>query len=177
MTTQLLLLIFLGIVSLVLVVAFIRMIIYASVMVHGAVFVRSDQAFIDSVLREVERSKPKKIIDLGSGEGTIVLALAECGYAADGVEINPILAWKSQREVQKRGLSATIYRDSFWNMNLEPYDLVVVYGTTYLMPKLEKKLLAELKPGAVVVSNFFEFPNWEAEKSRNKVHRYVKRAS
>ncbi|MFZ1721927.1 MAG: methyltransferase domain-containing protein, partial [Microgenomates group bacterium] len=165
MTAQFFLLIVLGIVSLVLVVLLIRMIIYASVMVHGAVFVRSDQDFIDAVLQEVARSKPKKIIDLGSGDGTIVLALAERGHTVDGIEINPILAWKSQAEVRKRRLSAKIYRNSFWNVNLESYDMVIVYGTTYLMPKLEEKLLAELLPGAVVVSNFFEFPNWEVGES------------
>ncbi len=174
MTSQLFFLIVLGIVSLVLVVLLIRMIIYASVMVHGAVFVRSDQAFIDAVLYEVARSKPKKIIDLGSGDGTIVLALAEREHAVDGIEINPILAWKSQREVRKRGLSAHIYRNSFWNVTLEPYDMVIVYGTTYLMPKLEKKLLAELRPGAVVASNYFEFPGWEVRESRGKVHFYSK---
>jgi hypothetical protein len=51
---------------------------------------------------------------------------------------------------------------------------VVVYGIPYIMPRLERKLRAELRPGSRVVAHSFPFPNWEPIERHKRVYLYKK---
>lgn len=53
-----------------------------------------------------------------------------------------------------------IYKDLF-KSNLKNADIVFCYLLPNFMEKLEPKLKKELKPGALVVSNTFPFPDWK----------------
>ena len=87
--------------------------------------------------------KPQtKAVDLGSGDGRIVIALARAGVDAVGYEINPILAWWSRIRIYRLGLQsrARIYNQSFWSADLSGFDVVMIFGITHIMGRLEKKL-------------------------------------
>lgn len=62
----------------------------------------------------------------------------------------------------------------YWKANLKDFDYISVWGTAYMMTRLERKLLKELRPGTKVVSNHFKFPNWKYEKQENDVYLYIK---
>jgi 2-polyprenyl-3-methyl-5-hydroxy-6-metoxy-1,4-benzoquinol methylase len=68
---------------------------------QGAPFVRTSEERTRTILREVKRINPKRIIDLGCGDGTLVIALAQAGYKVDGIEIQPLLVWRARRKVIK----------------------------------------------------------------------------
>ena len=71
---------------------------------------------------ELTQGKPgEKAIDLGSGDGRIVIALAKHGLHAYGYEINPLLVWGSNYRIRKEGLqqNAFIEWKSFWNKQAE----------------------------------------------------------
>ncbi|MDD4902606.1 MAG: class I SAM-dependent methyltransferase [Patescibacteria group bacterium] len=99
-------------------------------------------------------------VDLGSGDGRIVITLAQNGFIAHGLEINPFLAWYSKLKIKLAGCGgrAFIKRANYWQEDFSRYDVVVLFGVFYIMEKLEKKLLSELKPGAVVICNHFFSP-------------------
>lgn len=154
-----------------------RQVMFATTMLHGPVFVPSKDDKINTMFKLAKLKKSDRIIDLGSGDGKILLALAENGFAAEGVEINPLLARKSRKKIRARGFSRQlkVHRKSFWDIDLTPYNVVFFYGTTYVMKKLELKLQSELKSGSRVVSNYFQFPNWQPKKEENGVRLYVKK--
>lgn len=123
-----------------------------------------------------QRIKNGKVVDLGSGDGRLVLALAQKGYQVQGYEINPFLSFLSRRKIRKhepRG-KATISRKDYWKEDLSEYQAVVVFGVFYIMPKLEEKLKRELRPGTVVISNYFQFPNWQFKEKKNGLYVYVR---
>jgi len=117
-----------------------------------------------------------KAVDIGSGDGRIVIALAKNNLIAHGIEINPFLAMFSRLKIKAAGLSgkAFIHRESFWRTDFSQYDIIVLFGVFYIMAKLEKKLLAELKPGAVVTCNHFAFPTWQPVKQVGDIYIYKK---
>jgi hypothetical protein len=117
-----------------------------------------------------------KAVDIGSGDGRIVIALAQANLIAQGIEINPFLAAYSRFKIKMAGLSgkAAILRKNLWQADFSQYDIVVLFGVFYIMAKLEKKLLAELKPGAVVVCNHFAFPTWQPVKQEKDIYIYKK---
>lgn len=151
-----------------------RMLSFALPMLHRAVFVPSTDDKLKIMLKLAKPRKKDKIIDLGCGDGKIIFALAKQGFNVVGVEINPFLVKKCQKKAKELKLekSVTIVNNSFWNLNLSKYDLVFLYGTAYIMERLEKKLQKELKPGSRIISNYFQFPQWSVEKKENEVRVY-----
>ena len=119
----------------------------------------------------VEYSKPKKgekIVDLGSGSGTIVIEFAKNPSIreAHGYEINPILVWISRRRIKRLGLEkkAFIHFGNFMNHDLSKFDIVAIFQIFLIMGKIEKKLKKELKKGSRVVSNAWKFKDWKPSK-------------
>src|ERR1035437_1401593 len=115
----------------------------------GAPFVVSDPAKRKTMLKLADIKKGESLVDLGSGDGTLVILFAKAGANAYGYEINPFLVWKSRRKIKKEQIesSAIIYWKSFWLENLSKYDIITVYGIKFIMKDLEKKLQKEAKKG------------------------------
>jgi ribosomal protein L11 methylase PrmA len=151
----------------------ILLIIMLYTFVRGAPFVPTDKATIQLLLSYVK--KGKNFADIGSGDGRVVLACAQAGAQAYGYEMNPILVAWSYLTIYLKGLrkTAVIHRKNFWNCDFSSYDVIFVYGIPYIMPRLEKKLRRELKKGAIVISNKFDFPEWKYTKHVSSVYVYT----
>ncbi len=116
----------------------------------------------------------RQALDLGSGDGRYVVALAQAGWQAQGVEINPFLVWLTKWKIWRAKLKAKAFvqRANFWQTDLSSYDVIVLFGVFYVMARLEKKMLAELKPGTIVICNHYQFPNWPALKQEKDIFIY-----
>lgn len=116
----------------------------------------------------------EKAIDLGSGDGRIVIALARAGAEAHGYEINPLLVWLGRREIKKAGLekSAFIHWKDFWSVDFSNFNIVTVFGISHIMRVLKRKCRRELPAGARVVANSFPFPGWQFAEKANNVYLY-----
>lgn len=143
----------------------------------GPPYLPSKQKKVEKMAHLLEIQPGQKAIDIGSGDGRIVIALAKAGAEAHGVEINPALVWLSRRNIKKAGLqeNAFIHSKSFWRQNFSDFDIVTLYGMPHTMRRLEGKLMRELKPGAKVACNTFKLPTWRCEKEEDGVYLYVKR--
>ena len=141
----------------------------------GAIYVPTRNDKVKTILRFADIKPGKQIVDLGSGDGRLVIASAKDGAIAYGYEINPLLVKESQNNILAAGLSdkAFIYCKSFWHQNLSDYDVVIIFGMTHLMKRLEKKLNKELKKGTKVISNAFVFPNWKPVKKESDIYLYI----
>lgn len=145
-------------------------------MLWGAPYVPSDRQTIEVMLKLVGESGERAMVDLGSGDGRVVEAFAVQGFRAVGYEINPLLVWWSRFRLWRAGLSkvAIIKSGDFWWADFSEFEVVVVFGMTHIMSKLEKKLQAELVPGALVITNYYHFSNWKLEKKVGRLGVYCK---
>ncbi len=144
-------------------------------MVAGAIYFPTMPTSV-AVIRRFAAAEPgKKIADLGSGDGRILIALAADGAEAHGYEINPLLVAASRRRIRNAGLAgrAIVHWQSFWKADLSHYDAVVVYGFPPIMKRLGRKLMRELRPGSTVISNVYHFHEMRAGEEENKVLRYT----
>ena len=117
-----------------------------------------------------------KTIDLGSGDGRVVIGMARRGAEAYGIEIEPKRVKLSRDNLKKARLEerAQIIQASFWDIDLSSFDIITLYGISSIMKRLENKLQRELKIGTRVVSNYFEFPVWKPVRMQNHVYLYIK---
>jgi len=108
------------------------------------------------------------VVDLGSGDGRLVIA-AVAKYKARGgfgVDINPMMITLSNQNAAKAGVEDRVrfYERDLFATDVSEATVVTVYLLPSIMGKVEKKLLAELKPGTRVVVHDFPFPSWKADR-------------
>jgi ribosomal protein L11 methylase PrmA len=138
----------------------------------GAPYVASTRISIENALKLSQLSATDRFADLGCGDGQVVLAAAKYGAReAVGFEIDPLLAREARRKIGKIP-NASITVSDFWKSDLSQYDVIFLFQIPYAMPRLEKKLQLELKPGARVVSNGFKFPHWKPSGSAGNITLY-----
>lgn len=140
----------------------------------GVPYYPSNQKLFREALQEFNIDyKNKKFIDLGSGDGRMVIAAEKLGMKAKGVEINPFLTLSSKLLLFLfRTKNAQIVNKSYYNVNLKNVDIVYVYLLREHMEKLRKKLLTELKDGSVIISNTFTFDHIEPDAVYKKFKLY-----
>lgn len=121
---------------------------------------------IQNVLQAL-KGRSGSLIDLGSGDGRIVLAAAKAGFKADGIELNPWLVWYSRVRSLVTGVSSqtTFFRHNLWSYNLKKYNNVVIFGVDEMMQDIEKKFESELQKDCVIVACRFPLPNMHPVRS------------
>jgi len=144
--------------------------------VKGALYVPSKDNEIRAMVALAGVKAGEKAVDLGAGNGRIVMALARQGAEAHGYEINPFLVFKANKAIAAAGLKgkAFMHCGNFWNQNLSQFDVIVVYGFSFVMEKLEKKLEKEAKNNVRILSNYFTFPKWPPATRDGRVYLYKK---
>jgi hypothetical protein len=130
-------------------------------------YVPSPQSVVSDMLRYADVGPGDFLIDLGSGDGRIVLTAAKVfGARGFGVEIKDELVRKSNEAAQKEGLADRV---KFMKQDLFKTDMSqATVITMYLLPDtvnlLKDKFLAELRPGTRIVSHDYPLTGWIPEK-------------
>jgi SAM-dependent methyltransferase len=107
----------------------------------------------------------KKMVDVGSGDGRVVIEFAKKGYDATGIEFNPFLVFWSKLKIKQNGLkNARIIRQNFWKADFSDYDVIFIFQLTSVNLLLVDKFRKELKTGAIIVSAGFKLFNAELIK-------------
>lgn len=129
-------------------------------------FVPATSVQVSNVLRAL-RARNGKLVDIGSGDGRIVIAAAKRGFQASGFELNPWLVWYSRYKAWKEGVhhSASFHISDLWKVSFAQYPNVVIFGVAQMMERLELKLASELPNSAKVVACRFPFPTWVPEQT------------
>jgi predicted O-methyltransferase YrrM len=110
------------------------------------------------------------VIDLGSGDGRIVIAAAkQFGARALGIEIDPKLVEKARKNAEMAGVAGRtefLVQDLFM-ASLRDATVVTLYVFTTTNLRLRSRLLDELRPGTRIVSHAFSMGGWLADKHEN----------
>jgi SAM-dependent methyltransferase len=109
------------------------------------------------------------LVDLGSGDGRIVIAAAKRGARALGIEYNPDMVELSKRNAQKEGVSdkATFMQADIFETDFSKATVL----TMYLLPSLNLKLMPtvlKMKPGTRVISHAFTMGDWEPDQTKSE---------
>lgn len=111
----------------------------------------------DEVARLLPQDRPVRAIDIGSGLGGLVLALAERRpeSAFVGIELAPLPWLLSTLRAKASGSRARFVRGDYESVDFANYDAVFAYLSPAAMPALWKKAAREMRPGSILLS--YEF--------------------
>jgi len=130
-------------------------------------YVPSPQSVVADMLKLADVGPEDFVIDLGSGDGRIVLTAAKVfGARGFGVEIKDELVKLSNDAARRDGLADRV---SFKKQDLFKTDISQASVLTmYLLPDtvnlLREKLLAELRPGTRIISHDYPLSGWIPER-------------
>jgi len=131
------------------------------------IWVPTPDAAVDRMLLIARVTPNDLVVDLGSGDGKIVIAAAKrFGARARGVEYSPDLVEASRRAARIDGVAdrARFVQGDMFEADFRDATVVTLYLLTSLNLKLRPKLL-DMKPGTRVVSHVFRMGDWEPDET------------
>jgi 16S rRNA G966 N2-methylase RsmD len=132
------------------------------------VYVPTPQISVDTMLEMAKIGPNDFLIDLGSGDGRIVITAAKkYGASGFGVDLDTYLLKLANQNAQKAGVTDKVH---FVEENLFTTDLSrATVISTYLLPEMNLKLrpkLMALKPGTRIVTHDYHLGEWDPDEQR-----------
>lgn len=134
------------------------------------IWIPTSQVLVDRMLEMAKLTPQDHLIDLGSGDGRLVITAAQRGATAHGIEYNPDMVALSKRAAQAEGVSqrATFEKADIFESDFSKATVI----TMFLLPELNMRLrptLLAMKPGTRIVSNSFNMDDWEPDQVQRVV--------
>jgi SAM-dependent methyltransferase len=130
-------------------------------------YVPTPYVVVEEMLRLARVGPDDFVMDLGSGDGRILIAAArKFGARGMGVDLDPDRIEESVYSAQLQGVSDRV---TFEQQDLFKFDISrATVVTMYLLPsvnmKLRSRLLNDLKPGTRIVSHDFDLEDWQPDQ-------------
>jgi SAM-dependent methyltransferase len=131
-----------------------------------SVWVPTPSELVDKMLDMAGVTPKDYVIDLGSGDGRMVIAAAKRGARAHGVEYNPDMVALAQRTAKAEGVSAraTFAQGDMFEADISEATVLALF----LMPENLRRLtptFLQLKPGTRIVVNTLGIPEWSPDRT------------
>ena len=131
------------------------------------VYVPTPQVVVETMLGMAKVGPSDTVIDLGSGDGRMVITAAKkFGARGFGVDLDPVLLKLSNDTARQEGVAD---RAQFFDRNLFETDLSpATVITSYLLPEMNEKLrpkILALKPGTRVVAHDYHMGEWQPDEN------------
>jgi precorrin-6B methylase 2 len=126
----------------------------------------TSQVLVDKMLDMAEVTPEDFVIDLGSGDGSVVIIAAKRGARALGIEFNPDLVALSKRNAAKEnvGVRAQFVQGDLFESDISRATVITMFLSETLNRKLRGRIL-NLKPGTRVLSYSFTMGEWKADET------------
>ncbi|MBN1642002.1 MAG: class I SAM-dependent methyltransferase [Anaerolineae bacterium] len=142
----------------------------------GAPWARTAMDSVDHMLRLADVQPGECVVDLGAGDGRIVIhAARRFGARAIGVEIDPLRWCVAHAAIRLWGLQerARVVRADMFAYDLAGADVVTLYLLPGTNERIRARLEEQLRPGARVVSHAFPVQGWTPAASDERRRLYL----
>jgi SAM-dependent methyltransferase len=153
-------------------IALVIVLAYGVVILFGAPYLPTMAKDRRAALDMLALKKGQLLIDLGSGDGGLLVEAGNRGLRAIGYEINPILVLISWARTLRFGRRVGVRWGNFWRADIADADGIFVFLLDRFMPRLDKKLATEVKPGIKLVSHAFKIPGRQPQVKKGALFLY-----
>lgn len=130
-------------------------------------YVPTPQVVLDEMFKIANITAKDFVIDLGSGDGRVVINAAQMFKASGlGVDIDAKLVALSNNKAKAEGVADRVkfIEQDMFKVDISRATVVTLYVMPDFMEKLRPKLLSELKPGARIVSHDYYMSGWYPDR-------------
>jgi hypothetical protein len=129
-------------------------------------WVPTPPALVEKMLDIAHLTPQDRLVDLGSGDGVIVIAAARRGARARGIEYDRRLVELSKRRAQEAGVTprTKFVRGDIFETDFSDASVV----TSFLLPSMNFRLrptFLAMKPGTRIVANTFGIADWQPDET------------
>lgn len=145
---------------------------FAFVILFGAPFLPTLRDHVPKALDLIDLQPGQTLLELGSGDGRVLIAAAERGLIVIGYELNPVLVIYSWLRTRKYDHQVKVVWGNYWRKELPTTDGIFVFLLRPYMHKLDKKIIHDCHKSVKLVSFAFEIPNRKPTKKSNGLFLY-----
>jgi len=130
-------------------------------------YVPTPQIVVDEMLKMAGVTEKDMVIDLGSGDGRLIITAARNFKASGvGVDIDPKLVELATRNARNEAVGdrAKFIEQDMFKADISKASVITLYVLPDFMEKLRPKLLRELKPGARIVAHDYYMSEWSPDR-------------
>lgn len=145
---------------------------FAFVLLFGAPYLPTLSPQIATALELANLKPGDTLLELGSGDGRVLMAAAEQGLTVIGYELNPLLVLYSWLRTRRYGKRVRVVWGNFWRRPLPPAEAVFVFLLDRYMLKLDNKITQEFDKPVKLISFAFKVPNRKPAEAQNGLFLY-----
>ena len=126
-------------------------------------YVATNLQVVDAMLGLAQVKPDDDVIDLGSGDGRILIAAARSlGAHGLGVDLDPVRIREATANAAEAGVSSRVSfrQQDLFETRLDNADVLTLYLLPEVNLRLRPRILAQMQPGARVVSHDYDMGDW-----------------
>lgn len=146
---------------------------FGGVLLVGAPYLPTLSAQVTTALELADLSAGQTLLELGCGDGRVLIAAARQGIKGVGYELNPILALIAWLRTLRYRSQIKIIWGNFWQGSWPPSEAIFVFLLPRYMSKLDKKCIRYNHKPIKLVSFAFEIPGKKPLKQQAGLYLYT----
>ena len=146
---------------------------FGFVLAFGPPYLPTLSKSVKAALELADLKPGQSLLELGCGDGKVLIAAAQQGVRAVGFELNPLLVifcklrcWRYRQLVEVRWAN-------FWTQQWPVTDVIFVFGLPRIMKKLDKKIVQDCVKPVKLVSFAFPVPDKKPLRTEAGVYLYA----
>jgi SAM-dependent methyltransferase len=156
----------------VLIAALVIIVCFGGVLFFGAPYLPTLQPQLQTALKLTKLKQGQTLLELGCGDGKVLIAAAQRGINVVGYELNPFLAFVAWLRVRRYRKQVKVIWGDFWRYDWPPADAIFVFLLPRYMKKLDAKINRYSHKPVKLVSFAFEIKDKEAQAVKDGVFSY-----
>lgn len=151
-------------------VIFVLILAFGGVILRGAPYLPTLDAQAKAALELLNLRPGQTLLELGSGDGKVLLTAAQAGLNVVGVELNPFLVIVSRVRTWRYRRQVRVIWGDLWRVEWPECDGVFTFLLGRFMPRLDTRMQTVKKP---LVSFAFKIPGKRIAAEKAGVYLYV----
>jgi hypothetical protein len=153
-------------------IALLLILCFGFVLAFGAPYLPTLDKQVRTALELAGLKRGQSLLELGCGDGKVLIAAAQRGVQVTGFELNPLLVVVCKLRCWRYRQLVTVRWANFWTTTWPATDVIFIFGLPRIMQRLDAKIDHDVTKPARLVSFAFAIPNRKPTAERDGVFRY-----
>ena len=138
-------------------------------------YVPTPDSVVERMLDMADVGPGDYVIDLGCGDGRIVIEAAKRGAFGHGVDLDPQRIEEARKNAQRARVADKVIfvEQNIFDTDFSRANVIAMYLFPSINRKLRPSLLEKLKPGSRIVSHDFGMDEWRPDQQHGRLDNHA----